>query len=210
MVTTIAVPLMISYSIRLVNKYRQQKFKFYLIRFSTFTLGIAFFILQGNSLSNSEELEQAAIINKDFATNTTYEGTRYDIGITDYSPQGMIAAFPAATIAGFYRPFPWEATSLTMISNGLEDAFFLFLTFLFFRKDVLKKINVIRKNEFLVFAVFFAVLMAYMAGVTSGLLGVLVRFKAPVIPFLLIILTVGYNKDALINNGSKDNNKSKL
>jgi hypothetical protein len=200
MVTTIAVPLMISYSIRLVNKYRQQKFKFYLIRFSTFTLGIAFFILQGNSLSNSEELEQAAIINKDFATNTTYEGTRYDIGITDYSPQGMIAAFPAATIAGFYRPFPWEATSLTMISNGLEDAFFLFLTFMFFRKDFLKKINVIRKNEFLVFAIFFAVLMAYMAGVTSGLLGVLVRFKAPVIPFLLIILTVDYRRKEEISN----------
>jgi hypothetical protein len=190
MLTTIALPLLISYSIRLVNKYRQQKFKFYLIRFSTFSLGILFFILQGNSLSNSEELEQAAIINKDFATNTTYEGARYDIGITDYSPQGMIAAFPAATIAGFYRPFPWEARSLTMISNGLEDAFFLFLTFNFFRKNALKKINVIRKNEFLVFALFFAILMGYMAGVTSGLLGVLVRFKAPVIPFLLIVLTV--------------------
>ena len=200
MVTTIAVPLMISYSIRLVNKYRQQKFKYYLIRFSTFTLGITFFILQGNSLSNSEELEQAAIINKDFATNTTYEGTRYDIGITDYSPQGMIAAFPAATIAGFYRPFPWEARSLTMISNGLEDAFFLFLTILFFRKDFLKKINVIRKNEFLVFALFFAVLMAYMAGVTSGLLGVLVRFKAPVIPFLLILLTIDISKTKEINS----------
>jgi hypothetical protein len=194
MVTTIAVPLLISYSIRLVNKYRQQKFKFYLIRISTFTIGILFFILQGNSLSNSEELEQAAIINKDFATNTTYEGTRYDIGITDYSPQGMIAAFPAATIAGFYRPFPWEARSLTMISNGLEDAFFLYLTFLFFRRDFLKKINVIRKNEFLVFALFFAILMGYMAGVTSGLLGVLVRFKAPVIPFLLIVLTVDFRR----------------
>ena len=39
-------------------------------------------------------------------------------------------------------------------------------------------------------AFFFAVLMAYMAGVTSGLLGVLVRFKAPLIPFLILLLTI--------------------
>jgi hypothetical protein len=201
MITTIAVPLMISYSIRLVNKYREQRFKYYLIRFSTFSIGVLFFVLQGNSLANSEELKQAAIINKDFATNSTYDGERYDIGITDYSPQGMLAVFPSAVMAGFYRPFPWEAMSLTMISNGLEDAFFIFLTFLFFRKGFLKKINIIRKNEFLVFAFFFTILMAYMAGVTSGLLGVLVRFKAPLISFLLIILTVN-------NNYEVDNQKS--
>ena len=149
-----------------------------------------FFIFQGKQLSNSEQLEEAARLNKDFSTNTTYEGSRFDIGITDYTAQGMIKVMPAAIIAGIYRPFPWEARSLTMIANGIEDLFFIYLTFLFFRKGVLQKINLIRKNEFLVFAFFFAILMAYMAGVTSGLLGVLVRFKAPVIPFFILILTV--------------------
>ncbi len=192
MLATILVPMAMSYTVRLVNKYRKNKFKFYLIRFSTFIIGILFFILQGNQLANSEQLAEAALLNKDFATNTTYEGTRYDIGITDYSAQGMIQVMPAAILAGMYRPFPWEARTLTMIANGLEDLFFIYLTFQFFRKGFFKKVSMIRKNEFLVFAFFFVILMSYMAGVTSGLLGVLVRFKAPVIPFLLILLTVNF------------------
>jgi hypothetical protein len=190
MLATIYLPMALSYTVRLVNKHRKNKFKFYLIRFISFSFGILFFIFQGNQLANSKQLEEAAVLNKDFATNTTYEGTRYDIGITQYNAQGMIQVMPSAIIAGMYRPFPWEARTLTMIANGLEDTFFLYLTFVFFRKGFFKKINVIRKSEFMVFAFFFALLMAYMAGVTSGLLGVLVRFKSPVIPFLVLLLTI--------------------
>jgi hypothetical protein len=190
MLATIFLPMALSYTVRLVNKHRKNKFKFYLIRFGSFSLGILFFIFQGNQLTNSKQLEDAAALNKDFATNKTYEGTRYNIGITEYNAQGMIKVMPAAIIAGMYRPFPWEARTLTMVANGIEDLFFLYLTFLFFRKGVIKKVNIIRKNDFLVFAFFFAILMAYMAGVTSGLLGVLVRFKAPVIPFFLLIMTI--------------------
>jgi hypothetical protein len=142
MVTTILVPMILSYSVRLINKYRQSKFKFYLIRISSLIIGILFFVFQGSSLTNSDKLEQAAIINKDFATNQLYKGTRYGIGITDYSAKGMLSVFPSAVIAGLYRPFIWESLSLTMILNGLEDVFFLYLTFLFFRKNLLKKINI--------------------------------------------------------------------
>ena len=47
-----------------------------------------------------------------------------------------------------------------------------------------------RQSEFLVFAFIFSVLLAFMVGLTSGLLGVLVRFKAPLLSFFLLILTV--------------------
>ena len=190
MITTILVPLAFTYSARLANKYRENKFAFYLIRALALTIGILFFYFQGSSLTNSEKLEEAAIIQQDFANNTTYEGARYDLGITDYSSAGMISAFPAATIAGLYRPFLWESLSVTLILNGLEGAYFLYLTIIFFRSRALKKINIIRKNEFYVFCFFFIILMAYMSGLTSGLMGVLVRFKAPLIPFFVLLLTV--------------------
>jgi hypothetical protein len=106
----------------------------------------------------------------------------------------MLAAFPSAVIAGLYRPFPWESLSITLIFNGIEGAFFLYLTYIFFRRNALKKINLIRKHEFFIFCFFFAVLLAYMAGLTSGLIGVLVRFKAPLIPFFVLLLTIDFEK----------------
>ncbi len=205
MLTTIGVPLIFTYSARLANKYRESRGIFYLIRVLSFVVGFLFFYFQGNSLTNSEKLEEAAIIQKDFSTNTTYEGTHYDLGITDYSPAGMLAAFPVAVLAGYYRPFLWESFSLTLILNGLEGAFFIYLTFVFFRSRALKKINLIRKHEFYIFCFFFTLLMAYMAGVTSGLLGILVRFKAPLIPFFIILLTVNpfQKKYEIINDEIK-------
>jgi hypothetical protein len=190
MVSTILVALAFTYSARLANKYREKRFTFYTIRFFSFVVAILFFNLQGDSLMKSEKLEEAAVIQKDFSTNTTYEGKRYDLGITDYSAAGMLGAFGPAVIAGLYRPFIWESLSLTLILNGIEGAYFLYLTFIFFRFGALKKINLIRKHEFFIFAFFFCLLMAFMAGLTSGLLGVLVRFKAPLIPFLLLLLTI--------------------
>ena len=190
MISTIGVALIFTYSARLANKYRENKFAFYSIRLLSIIVGVLFFIYEGDSITQSEKLEEAAVIQKDFATNATYQGSRYDLGVTDFSASGMLKAFPVAVIAGFYRPFLWEALKPTLILNGLEGIFFLYLTFLFFRRNALSKINLIRKHEFFIFAFFFSLLLAYMAGVTSGLMGVLVRFKAPLIPFLVLLLTI--------------------
>lgn len=200
MIMTILVPLAFTYSARLANKYREKKFAFYTIRLLSFVVGFLFFYFQGASLTESKELEEAAVIQKDFAINETYEGARYDLGITDFSSTGMLSAFPVAVIAGYYRPFIWEALSLALFLNGLEGTFFLYLTLRFFASNFLRKINEIRKHEFFIFAFFFSLLLAYMAGLTSGLLGVLVRFKAPLIPFLVLMLTI----DTRVDNAKEE------
>lgn len=210
MITTIVFPLIFTYSARLAKKYREKKFAFYTIRVISFVVGFLFFYFQGSSLTTSKELEEAAVIQKDFATNETYEGARYDLGITDYSPAGMLSAFPPATLAGFYRPFMWEAFSLTLFLNGLEGTFFLYLTIRFFSTGSLRKINAIRKHEFYVFAFFFALLLAYMAGLTSGLLGVLVRFKAPLIPFFVLMLTIDTQIDNTLDSKVDKNEADEL
>ena len=61
------------------------------------------------------------------------------------------------------------------------------------KKDFLKKVKIVRQNEFLVFAFVFAILLAFMVGLTSGLFGVLVRFKAPLLSFFILVLTVEFN-----------------
>jgi hypothetical protein len=60
---------------------------------------------------------------------------------------------------------------------------------------VRQRIRRVRNHEFLVFAFFFALILAYFAGFTSILFGVLVRFKAPLLPFIVIVLTSYFREE---------------
>jgi hypothetical protein len=190
MIITVLAPLLFAYSARLGRKYGKGSIKRSLAQL--FITAIAFggiFAFIQTSVAD-EYIKEAAIINDDMTNNKTYGNNRYDLGITDYSPTGMLVAFPNSVIAGFYRPFIWEALSISLILNGIESLLLIYFTVRFlFSGKILTRIRRIRNHEFLVFAFFFAVILGYFAGFTSILFGVLVRFKAPLLPFLVIVLT---------------------
>lgn len=193
MLATVMVPLLFAYSARMSKKFETKKFERNSIRLLLSMLGIAAIIVFFQSSLSEEFLNEAAVINKDMTTNKTYGSNRYDLGMTDYTPLSMIKVFPAAVITGFYRPYLWESLSVSLILNGIESVVLLYFTFRFFlSRNVFDRIRRIRKHEFLVYALFFAVILAYFAGFTSILYGVLVRFKAPVLPFLVMVLTAHY------------------
>jgi hypothetical protein len=74
--------------------------------------------------------------------------------------------------------------------NVLESAVLMFITIRFlFWGNLFKKIKKIRKEEILVFALIFSLFIAFMAGFTSVLFGVLVRIRAPLLPFIFLVLT---------------------
>jgi hypothetical protein len=190
---TLLVPLLFAYSAQLAKKFEKRNFEKFTLRLFITTIGVSTIVIFFQTTVADEFLNEAAVINKDMTTNKTYGTKRYELGITDYSPIGMVTAFPTAVIAGFYRPFIWEALSFSLILNGVESVVLLFFTFRFLvNSHILERIKRIRKHEFLVFAFFFALILAYFAGFTSILFGVLVRFKAPVLPFLVILLTAHY------------------
>jgi hypothetical protein len=193
MLATVLVPLLFAYGARLSKKFEKKKFEKNAMRLFISAIGITAIIIFTQSSIADEFLNEAAVINKDMTTNKTYGTNRYDLGITDYSPIGMIAAFPVSVLAGFYRPYIWEALSVSLILNGIESCVLLYFTFRFFlSRHIFERIKRIRKHEFLIYAFFFALILAYFAGFTSILYGVLVRFKAPVLPFLVIVLTAHY------------------
>jgi hypothetical protein len=103
----------------------------------------------------------------------------------------MVKALPASVLAGIYRPFIWESLNLSLILNGLESLLLLFLTIRFFvAKKLKERIFLIQKTEFLIFSLFFVLIIAYIAGYTSILFGVLVRIRAPLIPFFMLLLLI--------------------
>ncbi len=193
---SIVVPLFFSLSARLVKSMGGGNLAVLAFRSLILIIGI---IGVGQSLIQQSEqdliqsnsaLEQASIIQKDFQTNTTYGDKKYELGNVEFTSVGLLKIMPLAIMTGIYRPFIWEALSPTLIMNGLESMVFLYFTFLFFRRNFIKKWSIIRGHEFLIFCLIFVLIIGFMTGMTSILYGVLVRLRAPLLPFLMVLLTI--------------------
>lgn len=151
------------------------------------------------SEKGQEFAAEAEVIQKDLKTNTTYGNNRYDLGVTDYSSNGMLRAMPISIYTAFYRPYLWEADSIFISISAFEAFFFFLITIRFLiTQNVFKSLRIIRNNELLMASLVFAIILGFFAGYTSGLFGVLVRFKAPLLPFLFLVLM--YKKQEEIPN----------
>ena len=183
-------PLLAAFGTRITNKYSTSFFAKLSLRIVFLSIG-AFGFLTVFSSSIVEDLAQeAAVVQGDFKNNSTYTGKKYDIGVVDGTPAGMVRLFPISVFYGIYKPFIYESLSPTLILNGIESLVLVIMTLnFFFVGNVLKKIKRVRSNEFLIFAFVFTLLIGFMAGYTSVLYGVLVRIRAPLLPFLFLIFT---------------------
>ena len=207
MLFTIIAPFLIALSTRLIAKYRDSIILANAMRFFIIVFGFGSLFLflrsQGEELAKTSDkyLNEASVQTDDFLNNETYGKKRYDLGITSYTPFGMLRVAPQAILTAFFRPGIWEASSALLMISGIETTLFIYLSFIFFFKgNVLQKIRIVRNNEFLIFSFFFALILAFFAGFTSVLFGVLVRIKAPLLPFFLIVLSTK----------SKDINEKKI
>jgi hypothetical protein len=183
-------PLLAAFGTRLTNRYSSNLFAKFAFRLVFIGVGSFGFLAFFSSSVAVDLAQEASIVQNDFKSNQTYTGKKYDIGIVDGTPVGMIRAFPISVFYGVYKPFIYEALSPTLILNGIESLILVVMTLnFFFVGNVFKKIKRVRSNEFLVFAFVFTLLIGFMAGYTSVLYGVLVRIRAPLLPFLFLIFT---------------------
>ena len=190
LIAALLAPMLISYGTRLTKKYETNLLAKLLLRSFYIITGFGLlFVFMGSDFAG-EMLSEASIVQQDFIQNETYTGKRYEINTTDATPLGLLKAFPVSVLFGFYRPLITESLSPTLFLNGLESTYLIFLTFVFvFGGRFKERVSSIRKSEFLIFAFIFAVFISFMAGFTSVLFGVLVRIRAPLLPFLFLVLT---------------------
>ncbi len=195
MIYAILPPLLLSFGLGNINRMENKLFAG-LLKSTLFIIGLigAFLILsteQGlEALGGQEYFEEMAIIQQDFAKNETYGGPRYDLGITDFTPLGMVSAAPSAVLTAIYRPFLWEAQGALLFVSGIESVVLILLTlrFLFFNGGIVTNFNRVVSNEFLLLALTFAFFFSFFVGFTSVLFNVLVRFKAPILGFIVLVL----------------------
>jgi hypothetical protein len=196
---SILAPMFMAYGVRLSNKIDRGNIIRFLSKTTFFVICLIAFVFFLQSSAAENFINEAKIVNLDLTNNTIYGNKKYSLGDLEFSPVGMVKALPASIIAGLYRPFIWESLNLSLILNGLESLMLLFLTVRFFvTKKLKERLYFIQKTEFLVFSLFFVLIIAYIAGYTSILFGVLVRIRAPLIPFLLMILLVRPTQKKLV------------
>jgi len=204
-VVSIIVALIAGY-----QKKAKSNFVFTLAYYIVLIIGfvsILFISARSNSietLNDSSFMDEVQTIQNDFINNETYKGQRYSLGAVEFTVFGMLRLFPIAVITAFYRPFILEARSPILLANALESLIFLWFTLKFlFQGNVFKKIRVALGNELLSFSIYFALFLGFIAGFTSIIFGVLVRFRAPILPFLAIVLLSGISAKVIMKPKEK-------
>jgi hypothetical protein len=199
----ILAPMLMAFGARLTNKYERNFLAKLFLRSFVLFGGIAVFLYFFQSTFAESMVSEAQVVQQDFLENETYTGKRYEITNTDVSATGLLRAIPESIFYGIYRPFIYESLSPNFILNGFESLVLIFVSLRFvFIGNVFKKIKKVRKKEILVFALIFSLFIAFMAGFTSVLFGVLVRIRAPLLPFIFLVLTANVfdKQDAEIIN----------
>lgn len=156
---------------------------------------LSYFVLTqlGDSMSKfsiDNALETAAITNYDLKQDY-YGGSSFNIGDFDGSVNGMLKLFFPAINAGLFRPYIWESKSLVLFIAGIENLFLLcFTIYILFKTRITGAFRIIAKNPLLLFCFIFAILFAFMIGLTTSNFGALVRFKIPILPFFVSTLFI--------------------
>ena len=190
MLMTLIIPFFFAFNVRLLNKYFENKFVKRVANILILAIGFGFMSLYFGGDSAQKYLTEAEVTQKDFQNNPLYTGKKYDLGNVEFTPTGMFKAMPLAVFTGIYRPFPWESLSPGLILNALESVMLFYLTFIFISNKRKIRIQKIRNTDILTYAFYFVFVMAFMTGFTSVIFGVLVRLRAPLLPFFFMLLTV--------------------
>jgi hypothetical protein len=110
---------------------------------------------------------------------------------TDF--KSMAAGLPRAICNAILRPLPWEGKSLLILPSVLENLFLIVLTIaaaFFFKRPSARHV--------LWFCMLFAFISLSVIGLTTPVLGAIVRYRITALPFLFIALLMIIDREKLI------------
>jgi hypothetical protein len=190
MLIVVIIPFVFALNVNFSNYYFKGKFSQRFTRTIVFLVGFGYIGFYFSGETAQKYLNEAEVVQQDFKLNQIYTGAKYDLGEVSYTPVGILRAMPLSIFTGIYRPLPWEALSPGLILNGIESVLLFYLTFQFFIGKRRQRIARIRDSDILTFSLYFVIIFAFITGFTSVIFGVLVRLRAPLLPFFLLLLTV--------------------
>lgn len=122
-------------------------------------------------------------------------GSTIEIQRLEPTAWSALKALPTALVNAMFRPFLWEIRSPFMALAGLEN---LILMVLFIAAIVGAYSNTSLPNSSVWFvAVSFALVVLILTGLVTPVLGAIVRYKVPALPFLVCALLAFVNTEGL-------------
>lgn len=132
---------------------------------------------------------------KDTSTYTIYSqsvkaGSSIEMKLLSPDLVSSIKHIPSAFITVFVRPHLFEANSILSLCAAIENLIILvlFLACLFFLPRILKQ--GISHPEMFLFCLSFVFFLFILIGLTASVMGAMVRYKTPALPFLIIALLI--------------------
>ncbi len=95
----------------------------------------------------------------------------------------IFTAAPIAAFMVFFRPYPWESSGLFVTLAVIENMIILFAMIFAFR--YIRWDKMVANKNLMWLCLFFTLTSFILIGLTTPVMGSMVRYKAPVLPFLL-------------------------
>lgn len=130
-------------------------------------------------------------------------GSFIDIPKIDNSWANFIINIPISIVNVFFRPHLLESKSFLYLFSALENIIILLLllnSLIFFKFP--------HKNKNIwYFSLFFTLMLFVLIGLTTPVIGAMVRYKIPVLPFLLMFIFIMFDRDLFLSThyGNKIN-----
>ena len=185
-------PALISYLISEKTKLKPPRLIF------AFCIIIALALLiMGNMKSSYNPLKILSEKQNDFITLSELFDTGSAFKMTPIEPNiiSLIKAIPMGAVNGFLRPFPKNINKLLqllpLIENILLYLLFLYLSFkiVFLKIELNKDVKNILWNS-----LFFISMLFVLTGISTPVIGALVRYKVPGLIFIIIVINLMYDQ----------------
>ncbi len=123
-------------------------------------------------------------------------GSRINITKLDGTTTSILINIPEAIYHTLFRPFFFESRSPMILMAGMENLFIL--TIMIFGILFIQRKIPIAAQPILNFCIWFTIILFSIMGLVTPVLGALVRYKMPALPFLLLIFIILIDKKKLV------------
>ncbi|MFW5851000.1 MAG: hypothetical protein ACOCWB_02135 [Bacteroidota bacterium] len=166
----------------------------YIISMLVLILGI---IINNTYLHAVPILEKFADKRNDFIMDVVYYAhaqSYIPIGFIDANIMSFIKDTPASLYRAVFLPWLWNTSSLLGIVPALENLMLIILGLLacFYRRNLDRS-----QQNIIWFSLIFSITLLWIIGITTPVIGAIVRYKIPVFPFLYSIFALIIDWDKL-------------
>jgi|GEM_PF-257753 len=196
-------PAIVIWLFREVNKVIENKTLRNIMAGLTFVISIVVAIIMLNYVTSDESMRAFrldAIMASSEANRAQYEqfGEKLEGSYFSIQTENPVLLILNGITATLFRPFLWEANSVTALLSSLEALFFLYLTLGYmFKKGLKPFFKNILNQPILLMCFVFSIIFAAAIGSTALNFGSLSRYKIPAMPFYLIMVLVLWQQAGL-------------